>query len=190
MTRKAAMAAAGLGAIALVGYVDGRSSAYVAFSIFYVIPIAAVTWVAGVRSGALAVLASVVAGFASDVLTIHAPIGYAVWNLGNRVLLFGLITILLARLRRALDNERRLAERERELGEVKTELMRRVAEESRVPLGEMSAKLVNLGFDADTMSTEEIRALLSEFANASARLSSVVERLADDRSPAAIAAGR
>ena len=37
--------------IALVGFVDAKSSAYVAFSIFYILPIAAVSWVIGRGAG-------------------------------------------------------------------------------------------------------------------------------------------
>ena len=178
--RQIAVMAGALVAIALVGFVDGQSSAYVAFSIFYIIPIAAVSWVVGRSAGVVAALASVAAGFAADLLTIHAPVGFAVWNLGNRVLMFGVIAVLVARLRTALDREHDLVERERELNEVKSELMRRVAEDSREPLGEMYAKLVNVAFDADEMSNEEIRAMLAEAATASTRLSSLVSSLATD----------
>jgi K+-sensing histidine kinase KdpD len=165
--------------IALVGFVDAKSSAYVAFSIFYILPIAAVSWVIGRGAGIVAAIVSVAAGFAADLTTIHAPVGYAVWNLGNRTLLFGVIVFLVVRLREALEKEHELVERERELNDLKTELMRRVAEDSREPLGEMYAKLVNLAFDADTMSEEQIRTMLSEVANASTRLSSLVSALSE-----------
>jgi K+-sensing histidine kinase KdpD len=118
-------------------------------------------------------------------MTIHAPIGFALWNLGNRLVLFGVIAILVARLHTALEREHDLAEREREVSELKTELMRRVAADSREPLGEMYAKLVNVAFDADSMSNEEIRELLAEVANASTRLSSLVSSLEQDPSPVA-----
>jgi len=63
---------------------------------------------------------------------------------------------------------------------LKSDRMRQVAEDSRVPLADISAKLVNLGFDAEEMSVEEIRALLTDLANASVRLSAVVESLSRD----------
>jgi hypothetical protein len=166
--------------IALVGFVDGRSSAYVAFSIFYILPIAAVSWAIGRTAGFAAALASVVAGFVADLTTIHAPVAYAVWNLGNRVLLFGVIAVLVSRLQVALEKEHDLAERQRELNVLKSELMRRVAEDSREPLGEMYAKLVNLAFDAENMSNEHIRTMLAEVANASTRLSSLMTTLSED----------
>jgi K+-sensing histidine kinase KdpD len=169
--------------IAVVGFIDGKSSAYVAFSIFYILPIAAVSWTIGRVAGFVAAALSVAAGFTADLMTIHAPIGFALWNLGNRLLLFGVIAVLVARLRTAIVRERDLAEREREVSELKTELMRRVAADSREPLGEMYAKLVNVAFDADSMSNEEIRALLAEVANASTRLSSLVSSLEQDPSP-------
>jgi K+-sensing histidine kinase KdpD len=169
--------AGALALIALVGVVDGRSSAYVAFSIFYILPIAAVSWVIGRGAGFVAAAASVAAGFIADLTTIHAPVGYAFWNLGNRIILFGVIAVLVARLQQALAKEHELVERERELNDLKSDLMRRVAEDSREPLGEMYAKLVNLAFDADDMSNEQIRTMLAEVANASTRLSSLVSTL-------------
>jgi K+-sensing histidine kinase KdpD len=116
----------------------------------------------------------------ADLTTIHAPVAYAVWNLGNRVLLFGVIAVLVSRLQVALEKEHDLAERQRELNVLKSELMRRVAEDSREPLGEMYAKLVNLAFDAENMSNEHIRTMLAEVANASTRLSSLMTTLSED----------
>jgi signal transduction histidine kinase len=178
--RTARLMAGALVAIALVGVIDGQSSAYVAFSIFYILPIAGVSWAIGRTAGVVAAVASVAAGFAADLLTIHAPIGFAVWNIGNRALMFGAIAVLVSRLRTALEREHELVERERELNDVKSELMRRVAEDSREPLGEMYAKLVNVAFDADSMTNEEIRAMLAEAANASTRLSSLMTTLSEN----------
>jgi len=119
-------------------------------------------------------------GFVADLVTIPAWSGYAVWNLANRCFLFVGVALVVSRLRVALEGERRLAEREREVSELKSDRMRQVAEDSRVPLADISAKLVNLGFDAEEMSVEEIRALLTDLANASVRLSAVVESLSQD----------
>jgi hypothetical protein len=178
--RTVALLLAGFAMIGLVGFGDLVSSPYLSFAIFYVVPVATIAWLGGHRLGITAALVSSLMGLVADLVTIDAWDGYAVWNLANRLFLFVGIALVVSRLRVALDGERRLAERERELSELKTDRMRQVAEESRVPLADISAKLVNLGFDAQDMSVEEIRSLLTDLANASVRLSAVVESLAHD----------
>jgi len=178
--RTIAMLLGAFATIGLVGFADLVSSPYLSFAIFYIVPVAAIAWIGGRRFGLAAALVSSATGFVADLLTIPAWNGYAVWNLANRCSLFVGVALVVSRLRVALEGERRLAEREREVSELKSDRMRQVAEDSRVPLADISAKLVNLGFDAEEMSVEEIRALLTDLANASVRLSAVVESLSQD----------
>ena len=164
-------------AIVAVGLIDGITSAYVALSPFYIVPIAAAAWFVGRRTALAAALASAGWGFFADWLTIHSPLGYAVWNLGARLFLFVGIALVVTRLRTALGHERDLAAREHELSELKSEVMRRVAEDSRQPLGDIYARVVSLGFDAESLSDDELRVLMTDLANATAKLSTVVGSL-------------
>jgi signal transduction histidine kinase len=161
-------------AIPVVGYIDGHSSAFIAFSIFYVIPISAVAWVARRRSVTLvAVAACGASGLAADLWSVHAPPAYAYVNLGCRVLLFAFVGLLIVRLREAI-------QREREISRLRRELMQRVAVEVRQPLSEIYAKVVDLGFDGGELSSPDLRTLVSELASASQRATGLVDALASE----------
>ena len=53
---------------------------------------------------------------------------------------------------------------------------------AREPLGDIYARIVTLGFDLPTLSVTETRAVLGEIADASRRLSAVVNNLVPDPS--------
>ena len=161
-------------AIPVVGYVDGQSSAFIAFSIFYVIPISAIAWVARHRSVTIAAVATCGAtGLAADLWSVHAPLAYAFVNLGCRLVLFAFVGLLIVRLREAI-------EREREISRLRRELMNRVAVEVRQPLSEIYAKVVELGFDGGELSTADLRTMVGELATASQRATALVDALASE----------
>lgn len=176
--------------IIVVGYVDGRTSAYIAFSIFYVVPIFVAAWFGNRLTGALAAITSALCGMAADVWTIGARPVYAYVNLGTRLALFLVVSWAFARLRGVLREERRLAERqrllaeqERELRKLQHALMRNVVDESRQPLSEIYAKVVDLGFAEQVLSPADARALLHDLAEASVKLSRLIETLESVASP-------
>ncbi|MGH2595002.1 MAG: hypothetical protein ACRDH7_03450 [Actinomycetota bacterium] len=173
--------------IGLVGFVDGLTSAYVAFSIFYLIPISLATWFGNRTIGIVAAVSCALAGLASDLWSINSQHIYAYTNVGLRLVLFILIAVLFARIHEGVDRDRahaelehEMAERLREINDMRSDLMRAVALDSREPLGDIYARVVTLGFDMPTLSTAESREVLNQVADASRRLSDLVSRLIDE----------
>lgn len=184
---RAAILGVAFASIIVVGYVDGQTSAYIAFSIFYVVPIFVASWFGNRLIGALAAIASALCGLAADVWTIGAQAIYAYVNLGSRLALFLVVSWAFARHRGVLREERRLAERQRLLAEQEGDLrklqfalMRKVVEGSREPLGEIYAKVVDFGFDGPTLSPADARELLHDLAVASVKVSRLIKMLETD----------
>jgi diguanylate cyclase (GGDEF)-like protein len=98
-----------IASIAMIGWIDRLTGVYLSFSLFYLMPIAAVAWLYGRRSGnACAALATLVAGVGD--LFVAGHLGFAqYWNAGVRFGTFALVVTVLARLRASLDNEKKLA---------------------------------------------------------------------------------
>jgi signal transduction histidine kinase len=178
----------------VVGVVDAASSVFIAFSIFYLIPIFLAAWFGNRVLGLLVAVTSGIAGLAADSwafssLGVHGA--YTFVNLGLRLILFGLVAVLFSSLhdsmkreqdlvrgeREAADREREAAEHLHELNEMKDRLMRSVVTESHEPLGDIYARVVTLGFDMPTLSMGESREVLNEIADASRRLSELVNSL-------------
>ncbi len=183
-TRAVTLALGCLALVAAVAYVDYRSSAYVAFSIFYVVPIAFAAWYGSRWIGVMTAVASGLGGFAADVWVPSAHHLFAWVNLGLRLVLFLLVAMMISRIKETREREQRLAELEREtmqrlqeLNDMKDELMRSVIVGAREPLGDIYARIVTLGFDLPTLSVSETRVVLGEIADASRRLSTLVNNL-------------
>jgi K+-sensing histidine kinase KdpD len=178
----------------VVGLVDALSSAYIAFSIFYLTPIFLATWF-GNRTAAISVaVACGLIGVVADLWTFDS-LGVSPWfaatNLALRLTLFVLMAIVLSQLHAAMGREKEVSEREheaaerlQELNELKGQLMRSVAVDAREPLGDIYARVVTLGFDMPKMSMVESREVLNEIADASRRLSGLVNTLLDEERPA------
>ncbi len=86
------------GCLALVGnvaFVDARVS-FIAFSIFYVVPIALASWYGDRTAGLILAVSAGLGGLAADVSSLgaHHPV-FAFANLGCRLLLFVLIATLV-----------------------------------------------------------------------------------------------
>ncbi len=182
--------AAALASIPVVGYLDGLTSAYIAFSIFYVVPIILCAWF-GTRSVAVAAAGlAILSGLAADVWSIGARPVYTFVNLGSRVTLFFILALAFSQLRRAVEDQRELARsqhllaaQQEELSELRRRLMEEVLEATRGPLGEIYAKVVDFSFDNQTLSPENARDLMRELAQASKEVSRLIETLDGKHEP-------
>lgn len=181
-----------------VGLLDAASSAYIAFSIFYTIPIFLAAWFGNRVVAIVVAVVCGLSGFAADAWTLDSlgvHQAYAFVNLALRLSLFGLVSILFCRLhdtlvretelaareREAADREREAAERLQDLNEMKDRLMRSVVADAREPLGDIYARVVTLGFDMPRLTMGESREVLNEIADANRRLSELVNTLLDEQ---------
>jgi len=95
----------------LIGIADFLTGYEIGFSVFYVFPIALVTWLTSRRLGLVASLISAFVWLGADVATGH-PYSHPlipIWNTLIRLAFFVIITLLLSALRRAMERERELA---------------------------------------------------------------------------------
>jgi signal transduction histidine kinase len=168
--------------IALVGLVDSHVPDIV-FSPFYMVPVCLVSWFIGRNAGIVAAGVCAASGFVADLAAGQSDMTFAITN---SVLRLGLLTVFafaFGRLRGALDAERLVAQREREAAALRAELMRSVAQDAREPLGRIYAKVIDLGFDLSSSATPESRAVIGEIAQASSRLTELVDSLIRETTP-------
>ena len=98
--------------IGVIGLIDFLTGCEVAFSVFYVLPISLITWLASRRFGLVASLASALVWLGADVATTEHPYSHPlipVWNTLIRLTFFIIITLLLSALRKATEREGELA---------------------------------------------------------------------------------
>ena len=105
------LTAAGGALIAVVGVLDYLTGEQIAFALFYLIPIAMVTWFVGRRLGLAASVASAGVWLAVDIASgrFYAHPAIYVWNTFISFGFFLVVTLLLAALKNALESEKRLA---------------------------------------------------------------------------------
>ena len=98
-----------LAAISMIGWIDRLTGAYLSFVLFYLMPVGAIAWLYGRRTGlGCAAFATLVAGVGD--LFVAGHLGFIqYWNAGVRFGVFALLVTVLARLRSSLENEKRLA---------------------------------------------------------------------------------
>ena len=183
MTQRVALTLGCLALVAIVAFVDSRASE-IAFSIFYVVPIVIAAWYGDRVTGLVVAVASGLGGLLADLVSLDHHLFFTLVNLVCRLVLFVLIATLVSRLKETRVREQHLAELERaaaarlqELNDIKDALMRSVIVGAREPLGDIYARIVTLGFDLPTLSVAETRAVLAEIADASRRLSTLVNNL-------------
>lgn len=174
-------------AVALVGYIDAITTAYVAFSIFYLPAIILATWFEGARWGVVVGVAAATAGLIADLWTFHAvgATGFAFVNFGLRLLLFTLVSLAVARLRDSARRERELSDLAKEtaarlaaVNEIKDELMRAVVNDVRGPLGDIYATAITLQRATPSdLSADEMKERVAQIAGASKLMSDLVNRL-------------
>jgi diguanylate cyclase (GGDEF)-like protein len=101
----------GFALIVIIGMIDFVTGDEIAFSVFYVLPIALIAWFTGRWPGLLASVLSAIVWFGADIST-HSPYSHRlipVWNTLIRFGFFIIITLLLSALRMALQRESELA---------------------------------------------------------------------------------
>jgi diguanylate cyclase (GGDEF)-like protein len=101
----------GFGLIGISGIFDYLTGYELAFSLFYVFPIALMTWISGRRAGIIASVISSLVWLAADVASgnpYSSPF-IPLWNTLIRLAFFIIITLLLAALKKALGHEKELA---------------------------------------------------------------------------------
>jgi len=140
-----------LALVVVVAFLDSRAS-QIAFSIFYVVPIAIAAWYGNRVTGLVIAIVSSLGGLAADLVSIHNHLFFTLVNLGCRLVLLVLIATLVSRLKQTRDREQHLAELEheaaerlQELNDIKDKLMRSVIVGAREPLGDIYARIVTLG---------------------------------------------
>jgi len=108
---KPILCVAGFLLIVVVGLIDFLTGYEVGFSIFYVLPISLITWVAGPRIGIASAVFSAAVWLSAEITTgnTYSSALVPVWNTAIRLTFFVLITRLLAALRSALQRENELA---------------------------------------------------------------------------------
>ena len=96
--------------IAVIGGVDFLTGSEISFSIFYVIPVAIITWFVGRRAGSLASIASALIWLCADLAgeRIYASATIPYWNALVRLGFFLIVTFALASLRAARLREEEL----------------------------------------------------------------------------------
>jgi len=102
---------AGFTLIGVIGFLDFMTGYEFAFSVFYVLPISAITWLTSRRFGLVASLVSALVWLGADVGTGHSyshPF-IPVWSTVIRLSFFVIITLLLSALRAATERERELS---------------------------------------------------------------------------------
>lgn len=102
---------AGFVLIAITGVIDFLSGYEYSFSVFYVLPIAVITWASNKKIGLLAAFCSVIVWLAAE---LHAGKTYQhefvpIWNTFIRFFLFLVIVLLLTALKTLLEQERTCA---------------------------------------------------------------------------------
>jgi diguanylate cyclase (GGDEF)-like protein len=97
--------------VIVLGLIDDLTGYELAFSLFYLIPIAAVAWYAGRRLGLVVSAASAIAWFVADVLggNIYLHPAIYLWNTIIRVAFFVVVTSLVAALHQAFETNEELA---------------------------------------------------------------------------------
>ena len=102
---------AGIVCIAVIGGLDYLTGYKIAFSVFYLFPVALITWYVGKRLGIAASIASALIGLLADLGTGHSYANPAIyiWNSLIRLSFFIIIATLLYALRKAHQLEKELA---------------------------------------------------------------------------------
>ncbi|MEO5702504.1 MAG: diguanylate cyclase [Gammaproteobacteria bacterium] len=93
----------GFALIGVVGLIDFLTGYEIASSLFYLIPIALITWFGGTRLGVAASIASALAWYIADIAAGNPASPFVhYWNTGIRLGFFVIVLVLLAALKRAL----------------------------------------------------------------------------------------
>jgi hypothetical protein len=119
--------------------------------------------------GAWLAIASGAFGLAADMISDQTEVVYAYLNSGFRFVLLLIVAVTVARLHLAIDRERRAVA-------AQAELMQSVATDAQAPLGDIYARVVDLGFDLGVDEAAK-RQLVGEIVRASSKLGRLVRQL-------------
>lgn len=108
---KAFLISVGFILIVVIGFVDYKTGYEYGFSIFYVLPISLITWLANQGFGSMASIVSAVVWFFADLSAGHTYSNpfIPIWNALIRLVFFILITFLLDSLKKSLRREQELS---------------------------------------------------------------------------------
>lgn len=97
--------------IAFLGFVDYHTGFEISFALFYLFPVAFVTWFAGANAGLVVSIVCAVTWHEANRLAgeQYSTVAIPLWNMLTRLGFFIVVTLLLSRLQRALQTERSLA---------------------------------------------------------------------------------
>ena len=130
---KGSVTAAGVLLVLAVGWIDYLTGFEISLSFFYLIPIALVTWVNREKAGLwLSFLCAGIWLGASILTGSYSSNFVLVWNMGVRLGIFLLVTMLMARLHSHLDLESRLARTDYLTGAVNSRAFYKIMEEELV----------------------------------------------------------
>jgi len=103
--------AIGFALIGVLGFLDFLTGYEFAFSLFYLIPISLITWLAGRRLGIVASFVSTLVWILSDVVAENPYLHIVIYacNILMGLCFFVIVTLLLSTLRRALEHEKELS---------------------------------------------------------------------------------
>ncbi len=100
----------GLLSALLLGVIDYLTGPMIAFSPFYLLPLAVIAWKVGQRAAiGASLLAAATWGTADIIAYSDGPVWILIWNSTARLLVFGVVVTLLSSLRRALAVQQILA---------------------------------------------------------------------------------
>ncbi len=107
--------------IVIIGWLDFMSGPFLAFSLFYMIPLVMISWFCGRLYGLIAAVISAVMVLIADLFWQGLPFAepfIVVWNVGTRLILFTFIIFVITKMRIDLRIIRDIAEREKFLARV------------------------------------------------------------------------
>jgi len=145
----------GFSLIGLVGALEFLVGYEVEFSLFYLIPIAFISWFVGRSFGFIASIVSAGIWLLADVASGHTyPNSFTpIWNTLVRLSFYVVVSLLLSSLRRALDRESKLARTDSLTGAVNARWFHELAQMEIDRLGRHGRPLTLMYIDLDNFKT-------------------------------------
>ncbi len=124
--------------VLLLGFIDYVTGRELSFSIFYLVPVSLVSWYVGQWPAIFISLLSATAWYWADAAAASHPDdvhpAIPIWNAAMRLLIFVLVSTLLARLRNALAREKAARQEAVKAERVKAEFLASMSHEIRTPM--------------------------------------------------------